>query len=101
MGIYRSALVQMFFVQALGLEPRRRKYFQQQQTLTTWFSSCAAKKDNALCRLEVNLPHLKSFKEARDNLLHNVSDMELKVTKSSNVEGKNGTSKKKCRHTVK
>ena len=45
-----------------------------------------------------NSENLEISAEARDNLLHNVSDMELKVTKSSNVKGKNVTLKKKCRH---
>ena len=45
-----------------------------------------------------NSGRLQISTEARDSLLQNVSTMELKVTKSSNLKGKNVTLKKKCRH---
>ena len=45
-----------------------------------------------------NSEKLEISAEARDNLLHNVSDMELKLTKSSNFKGNNFGLKKKCRY---
>ena len=45
-----------------------------------------------------NSEKLDISERARDNILHNVSCMELTVTKSSNVKGQTVTSKKKCRH---
>jgi hypothetical protein len=49
-----------------------------------------------LCRQ--NSEKLEISAEARDNLLQNVSAMELKMTKSLTVKDKNAAFKKKCRY---
>ena len=71
----------------------------KEQTMIVKYNNELEDRRLRLMEFVKNSEILEISAEARQNLLHNVSDMELKVTKSFNVKGKNVASKKKCRHT--
>ena len=70
----------------------------KEQTMIVKYNNELEDRRLRLMEFVKNSEILEISAEARQNLLHNVSDMELKVTKSFNVKGKNVASKKKCRH---